>query len=244
MAVQDRYSQYQADQRAVFDQMIVDDWDTYALPSSLCLNQFEVNRLMAWARPATILNVGCGYGFHDAEMAKCSFVERVDSLDYSAKSVEKANALFSGPKIHRQVTDFLTAEPTPQYDCVVSFQVIEHLENPGEFLRRCAGWCKPGGVVAVYTVHLMRPYNRIQIKYGKLPVLEDPMHKMEFTSEQLAEMGEKVGLQPRKIFGYLTAPYKRPYALRVWLGYWFPSRAERLGAFYQKPEGSDARSGD
>jgi 2-polyprenyl-3-methyl-5-hydroxy-6-metoxy-1,4-benzoquinol methylase len=235
MPVQDRYSQYQPDQRNVFDQMVKEDWESFTRPSCIRLNQFEVTRLLAWTHPAVILNVGCGYGFHDAEMAKRPFVQRVDAFDYSSASIAKGNELFKNPKIHREVVDFLTLEPRPEYDCVVSFQVIEHLENPEYFLRRCAEWCKPGGIVAVYTVNFMRPYNRIQIKYGKQPILEDPMHKMEFTHQQLQGLGIKTGLLPRKIFGYLAAPYNPPYALRLWLGYWFPHLSERLGAFYQKP---------
>ncbi|HBF33330.1 TPA: hypothetical protein DDW35_02075 [Candidatus Sumerlaeota bacterium] len=235
MVVQDRFRHYQRDQREVFDQMIAEDWEVYFNPLGLCLKKFEVDRLLAWTHPTAILNIGCGYGFQDAEMAKRSFVQQVDAIDYSSASVAKANEMFSGPKIHREVADFLTAEPTPKYDCVVSFQVIEHLEDPETFLRRCAEWCKPGGIVAAYTVNFMRPYNRIQIKYGKPPIVEDPMHKMEFTREQLRELGIKAGLLPQRIFAYLSAPYRRPYGLRIWLGYWFPSQGERLGAFYQKP---------
>jgi 2-polyprenyl-3-methyl-5-hydroxy-6-metoxy-1,4-benzoquinol methylase len=153
VSVQDRYRAYVSDQRRHFDELVTEDWETYLQREVTELWRFEVGLLLRWVRPATILDLGCGCGFHDAEMARPSFVQRIDAVDYSVKSIERAERSFAHPKVRYRVADFLGSELTGAYDLVVSFQVIEHLEAPVDFLRLCGRRCRPGGRVALFTVN-------------------------------------------------------------------------------------------
>jgi 2-polyprenyl-3-methyl-5-hydroxy-6-metoxy-1,4-benzoquinol methylase len=227
MAIQECSPSYLNDQRDA--QMSAEDWNSPITPLSMRTMRFEVNRLLRLVRPAEILNVGCGCGFHDVEMARRHWVRRIDSLDCSSGLVAKANELFSGPKIRRSVTNFLRQKPCPLYDCVVSFQVIEHIENPAEFFRRCVAWCKPGGHVAVYTLNAQCPIHKIEA------VHEISKPKIILNMEQLERLGVYFGLTPKKMFGYLAASPRRPHWVRLWQGYWFPQQSERLGVLFHKP---------
>lgn len=236
MSVQDRYKDFLADQREYYDELITEDWETYLIEDLFRLWRFEVARLFSRVRPATILNLGCGCGYHDCLMAEYPFVKRIDAVDYSPRSIEKAEKHYPHPKVRRRVADFLTLRPEEPYDLVVSYQVIEHLEDPEAFMRLKADCCRPGGSVAVFTVNRMRPYNRVQARYGKPPVMEDPMHKQEFTADELRALGSRAGLIPRSTFSYaLSKPWKL-FTLSLWAAYFFPSRGTRLGAVFQKPD--------
>lgn len=240
MAVQDRYPHYLADQKQHFDELVTEDWDSYQQKRIFQLWEFETTRLMKTVRPATILNLGCGCGYHGLAMAQYPFVRRIDGVDYSAKSVEKAEAHYSHPKVNRRVCDFRDLPKGSPYDLVVSYQVIEHLEDGADFLLLCSEHVKPGGVVAVYTVNKWRPYNRIMRKQGKEPVLDDPMHKQEFSAKELVELGRQAGLEKRKVFHYaISHPWKHCHGLGLWIGYWMPWKATRLAAIFKKPEAGE-----
>ena len=243
MTVQDRFKEYLPDQRDYFDFQVTEDWPAFLSREWDQMRRFEVARLMRCVQPATILDVGCGCGFHDAEMARYPFVRRVDAIDYSPKSIEKAEAHYGHPKVRRTVADLVEFEPETPYDLVVSFQVIEHTEDADDFVRQCLRCCRPGGHVAIFTVNRMRPYNRRRARHGKEPELEDPMHKREFTIAELEEIGERNGLVPLKRIAYAAEGLGIPRFLAVWACCFFPGLATRLGAIYAKPEsGRSVRS--
>ncbi|HNY27860.1 MAG TPA: class I SAM-dependent methyltransferase [Candidatus Sumerlaeota bacterium] len=236
MTVQDRYPEYLPDQREFFDVKITEDWAQYRNERWDRTRRFEIARLFGIVRPRRILDVGCGCGFHDAEMARYPFVEAVEAIDYSARSVEKAQEVYPHAKVRRRVADIgeLTAEEP--YDLVVSFQVIEHTPDDLEFVRQCARCVRPGGAVAVFTVHRLRPYNRVRMRYGKPPEMEDPMHKREYVPADLARLGEVAGLKVKCQFSYAADAPRLPYGLALWAGWFRTAWATRLAAVWEKPE--------
>lgn len=234
MSVQDRYTNYLPDQRQHFDELVTEDWGDYSQKEVVGIWRFETDLLFRFVRPTIILDFGCGCGFHDAEMARRPWIHHIDAIDYSSKSIEKARKHFRDPKIDYHIGDFQSFNPSQLYDLVVSFQVIEHLEEPENFIRLCARCCKPGGQVALFTVNRLRPYNRKRMRYGKPPEMEDPMHKQEFSRDELAKMGTGAGLSIQKIFTYAVSSPWHFYRLGLWAGYLFPSQGTRLGAIYRK----------
>jgi SAM-dependent methyltransferase len=233
MGVQDRYREYQPDQREFFDALITEDWDSYRSPKWDAMRRYEVERLFHYIRPRTVLDVGCGCGFHDAEMAERAGVMRVDGIDYSSRSIEQAEKHYPHPKVRRWVQDIATYRPEAPYDLVVGFQVIEHIPDATEFLRACARCATPEGYVAAFSVHLMRPYNRRRMHAGKAPELEDPMHCCEFTAETLRQTALDAGLAPLHIFHYMAENPKWPIPIRLRLGAWFPSLSIRIGGVFR-----------
>ncbi|NQU42465.1 methyltransferase domain-containing protein [bacterium] len=234
MPVQDEFDKYQSDQREMFDQLITRDWETYASPQWDATRRFEIRRLFAATRPRVIADIGCGCGFHAAEMARAPFVEHIHAIDYSTQSIARAKQHFAHPKVDHQVAELGNWQPPEPADLVTSFQVIEHVENAEWFLRQCATLCKPRGRIAVFTVHLMRPYNRKRLRYGKTIELEDPMHRREFTPASLLELGLRAGLRPVRIFTYAADAPRLPHRLALWLGYLIPVTATRLAAIFEK----------
>jgi 2-polyprenyl-3-methyl-5-hydroxy-6-metoxy-1,4-benzoquinol methylase len=233
LSTQDRYPKFLDDQRQFFDEIITHDWRTYESPAWNISRGFEVDCLFRLVSPRTILDVGCGCGFHDVLMAEKPGVQAVTGIDYSEKSIETANRVYSHPNVRRYVKDICGAQPQATYDLVVSFQVIEHLSDPVTFLADCARQSSPGGSLAVVTPNRMRIGNCLRTLAGKPPKLGDPQHYREYVAAELIEFGNKIGLEyfagfscglsPRvPKFGWPLMPARA--SLR--LGYLLPSIAD------------------
>ena len=202
MSVQDRYKTYLADQREFFDQLITDDWNTYFSDEWDETRRFEIARLFERVRPLTILDIGCGCGFHDREMAQYPFVKEVHAFDYSHQSIVKANETYSHPKVRRWVADLGCDPPTKRYDLVVSFQVFEHLSAPEAYFQFCREACAADGQVAIFTPNRLRLANRLK-QLRKLPLdLLDPQHYKEYILREIVTLGEQCGFEFNSAFGY------------------------------------------
>ena len=202
MSVQDRYQTFVDDQRAFFDELITENWDTYFSKSWDETRRYEIARLFQMIKPKAILDIGCGCGFHDQEMASYPFVTRVDAFDYSSKSVGKADEAYPHPKITRWVGDFAVDVPKQRYDLVVSFQVFEHLSDPKPYFNFCRAACAPGGYVAIFTPNRLRLRNCLRVRKGLPLELLDPQHFKEYVPNEIVEMGRQAGLLPFATFGY------------------------------------------
>ncbi|MEW6270141.1 MAG: class I SAM-dependent methyltransferase [Thermodesulfobacteriota bacterium] len=89
------------------------------------------------------LDVGCSTGAFVAAAAAQSI--DAEGLELSSVAVEQARG--QGLTVHRAaVEDFA---PSRRYAVVTAFDVVEHLCDPLEFVRRVAGWLLPHGVLVV-----------------------------------------------------------------------------------------------
>lgn len=217
---QDRFPRFLDDQRAFFDTLITEEWHTYQNPRWDAARQEEVTWLRRWFAGGRVLDVGCGCGYQDAVMAADPRVTAIDAIDYSEKSVAKAEAEFPHPKVRRAVADFFHWEPGG-YDLVVSFQVIEHVRKAPEFLRRCAEKTRAGGRVAVFTPNAERWENRWARWRGKTPRLSDPQHFKEFTKTDLESLAAEAGLT---LTAWRTTGLWLPLLSR-----WAPAAVDALG---------------
>ena len=201
MTVQSRYPHPLEDQRQFFDELITEDWESYKSDAWDQSRRYEISRLFRGMRPATVLDIGCGCGFQDAEMATYDFVRRVDAIDYSTQSVKKANEAYPHPKVSRRVADLATDDPGAVYDLVVSFQVLEHLPNPDVYFECCLRACRPGGLIAIATPNADRLDTRIRRWRGEPPAMIDPQHFHEYSRAELRALASRYGLIERDCFG-------------------------------------------
>lgn len=235
MSVHSRYQELIHDQRQFFDELITEEWESYRSEAWDYSRRFEVSRLLRRLRPSRILDIGCGCGFHDVELAKPDFVTRVDAIDYSSKSIDKANEAYPHPKVFRRVADLAADGIEPVHDLVVSFQVFEHLADPDVYFRYCLRARRPGGAIAILTPNRRRLDNRIREWRGEPPALIDPQHFHEYTAREIAEIGRRYGLRMTDSFGHgiqsLIHPRLTPrrYQRVTHLGAAFPSVATVIG---------------
>ena len=92
-----------------------------------------------WARQFVIgkdvLDIGCGTGYGCKILSEQA--RSVLGVDYSAEAVEFCRKNFTASNIEYLKMDAAQPKLDKQFDVVVSFQVIEHLQHPDKFLDNC-----------------------------------------------------------------------------------------------------------
>lgn len=245
MSVHSRYQQPLEDQRQFFDELIVEEWDSYLNEAWDFSRRFEVAQILERlrpARPARILDIGCGCGFHDVEFAAQPFVQQVVGIDYSRESIRTANSAYPHPSVSRVLGDLLNDRPDPEFDLVVSFQVIEHLASPEPYFRYAIAACRPGGAIVIVTPNAERLDNRIRSWRKQRREMLDPQHFREYSIGELSDLGAQHGLIVRAHFGYglqsLLMPGLTPkdYRRATRWGSYVPSLANVIGVVFEKPQ--------
>ena len=97
-----------------------------------------------------VLDAACGEGYGSALLAETA--SRVSGVDVSAQAVEHATERYSAANLEFHQADCLALPfPDDQFDCVVSFETLEHLENHEQLLAEFRRVLRPGGFLLVST---------------------------------------------------------------------------------------------
>ncbi|HEY9007043.1 methyltransferase domain-containing protein [Ohtaekwangia sp.] len=125
-----------------------------------------------------VLEVGCGEGRGIASMLPLakSFTA-VDKIEPVINELRKTYP--SGKFISMNIPPLSGLEDNA-YDRVVSFQVIEHIENDFLFLKEIHRVLKPGGIALITTP------NR------KMSLSRNPWHIREYLPQELKSLAEKI----------------------------------------------------
>jgi 2-polyprenyl-6-hydroxyphenyl methylase/3-demethylubiquinone-9 3-methyltransferase len=103
----------------------------------------------------TLLDVGCGGGLIAEPMRRMGF--DVTAIDASAENIgtARAHAEQQGLDIaYRAATvEQMEAGGGGPFDVVLTLEVIEHVADPGAFIRACSRLVKPGGMMIVATLN-------------------------------------------------------------------------------------------
>jgi 2-polyprenyl-6-hydroxyphenyl methylase/3-demethylubiquinone-9 3-methyltransferase len=102
-----------------------------------------------------LLDIGCGGGLLCEPMTRLGF--QVTGVDASERNIGTASAHAAGQGLaidYRATTaeDLLAAGERP-FDVILNMEVIEHVADPGAYLRDCARLLAPGGLMIVATLN-------------------------------------------------------------------------------------------
>lgn len=125
-----------------------------------------------------ILDYGCGKGLYVHFLRNAGFTE---TTGYDPYSVEFSDSTVLGE----------------QYDVVVSHDVIEHVENPLEYLQTLLGLTKQSGILVLGTPNADEISLNNESRYTI--ELSQPYHRHIFSEKALLEMTKSLGLNPRHI---------------------------------------------
>jgi SAM-dependent methyltransferase len=93
----------------------------------------------------SVLEVGCGRGHFATKIACGRYVGLETSAAAIERTVDDRNALFN------ETIEKHSEKYTAAYDLVCSFQVVEHVADPGKFIKACVRALKPGGLLILST---------------------------------------------------------------------------------------------
>lgn len=102
-----------------------------------------------------LLDIGCGGGLLSEPMARLGF--DVTGVDASERNigVASAHAAEQGLAIDYRAStaEALLAERARPFDVILNMEVIEHVAEPGTYLRDCGRLLAPGGMMVVATLN-------------------------------------------------------------------------------------------
>ncbi|HEY2660099.1 MAG TPA: bifunctional 2-polyprenyl-6-hydroxyphenol methylase/3-demethylubiquinol 3-O-methyltransferase UbiG [Caulobacteraceae bacterium] len=102
-----------------------------------------------------LLDIGCGGGLLCEPMRRLGF--SVTGVDASAQNIgtATAHATEMGLEIDYRCStaENLVEEAAGPFDLVLNMEVIEHVADPGAYLRSCAQLLAPGGLMIVATLN-------------------------------------------------------------------------------------------
>lgn len=123
-----------------------DGWDKYHADHVQRYNYFA-SRYSG----KSVLDMACGAGYGSAIIAS-NGASHVTGIDIAAEAVSFAKANYNSAALDFRQLDFREVSKTGKtFDLVVSFETIEHVDNPAEFIRVAASVLKPGGRCIIST---------------------------------------------------------------------------------------------
>lgn len=158
--------------------------------------------LMSCIRPEhSIIDLGCKTGYDSFMLANAC--RKVVGIDYETQSIDVAKRRYQRPNltfIAAEGIAYLT-DNTEQFDILILSHVLEHLDDPGEFLRQFKRFFK---FVYIEVPDFDRSVmNHLRQRLGMELIYSDDDHITEFDRFDLTEMIEKNGLEIVKSEIYL-----------------------------------------
>jgi cyclopropane fatty-acyl-phospholipid synthase-like methyltransferase len=173
-----------------------------------------------------VLDVACGVGYGSrfiANECRCEVV----GVDRDPNALKLATSRFSHPDVSFIADDCHTLEKCgceEQFDAIVCFETIEHLTEPGRFLRRCAQLLRPSGTLIISTP------NQTVIGHS-----DWEYHVTEYTASQFVALLKESGFNNQALLGQsLTSFGRLRTSVRAELNRVYANPFARMGRFIQR----------
>jgi 2-polyprenyl-3-methyl-5-hydroxy-6-metoxy-1,4-benzoquinol methylase len=112
------------------------------------VNTLAIKRLVNLKEITSILDIGTGYGFLLAELSK-QHALAATGIELSRQEADYAKNTLGLDVINTPLRN--SSLDKASYDLVTTFEVIEHVSNPTDFINELTGYVKPGGYLLIMT---------------------------------------------------------------------------------------------
>ncbi len=173
-------------------------------------NHAQIIRWIERERPEDVLEIGTATGYLTAEMEKLGC--RVTGIEQDAEMAGIARQY-----CHQMVVgdvETLNLERLSRYDTVILGNVLEHVRNPSEVLRKVSGLLKPGGKVLMSLPNVANIWIRLKLllgrfDYSRVGLLEESDLR-SFTLQTSRQLAVDSGLD---VIGVNATPIPLPVIL-------------------------------
>ena len=206
------------------ERMIPDEYKQSPQEYLIYLCHLETYRYaFEYVADKVVLDFGCGTGYGTNMLAeKC---RSIIGVDVSEEAVVHAGKNYSNPNLKYKVISSVEKSPLPfennLFDVVVSFQVIEHINEARTYLKEIQRVLKPGGTVIVATPDrsarlfpFQKPWNAFHVHEYSDNELTELMHRY-FKTVRMLKMGggwELFGIEQNRVrkMKWLSLPFTLP----------------------------------
>ncbi|MDC3217300.1 methyltransferase domain-containing protein [Gammaproteobacteria bacterium] len=164
---------------------------------------------------SNILEIGAGPGYFANMLTEEGFV--VTAVELSDGAQEYANK--NGVNIEILSEDISSPSCSIydlKYDLVISWAVIEHVENPHEFINLMKRYCKKDGFISVDTGILLDFLTLIDVGYTSW--LDPPHHLHVFSKKSLHDLVNK-DFQVISYFPHWDMGYQSKFSFKILIFY-------------------------
>ncbi|HCC79306.1 MAG: hypothetical protein A2X25_06270 [Chloroflexi bacterium GWB2_49_20] len=171
-----------------------------------------------------VLDYGCGSGYGTALIGDACL--HITGVDISPEAIAHASSHFSAPNLSYLQIERTEVAPLPfpdsSFDVVLSFQVIEHVEDVSAYLREIDRVLAPGGSVIIATpdrstrlFSFQKPWNMWHLREYSQDELNKTM-TMFFSNVFIRQMGGrqevlKIELDRTKQLKWIMLPFTLPF---------------------------------
>ncbi|MFZ1528437.1 MAG: class I SAM-dependent methyltransferase [Ferruginibacter sp.] len=142
---------------------------------------------------STVLDLGCNLG--DISYMIAQKAKQVVGIDYNETAIEAAKTKYKHPNLqfyHREAYDYLLENPR-QFDTLILSHILEHLDNPEDFLQKFKGFFKE---IYIELPDFDRTYlNQYRKDAGVSLIYTDDDHISEFDRDELMELLQKCHIE-------------------------------------------------
>ncbi len=185
-------------------------WTEKALGPDAKQMDFIRARVLPYCKGPKVLELGCGNGaWTEALTAKGFDVTVVEGSELLIDSLQKKMGA-SVKLVHSLFEEFQTAD---KFQTVIASCVLEHVENPAQFLSLLKSWLAPGGDLHIIVPNALSLHRRVGLKMG---LIQHPLelssqelevgHRHSFTLESFREKLELASLKVNFIKGVFLKP--------------------------------------
>ena len=167
------------------------------------LSPFLRSRRIAAVRPflgsGTVLDIGCGTG----ELARYVDSARYLGVDRDQESIAIARKRFPTHRF-RTLGEFISSPNEQQFEQIVGLAVIEHVDDPHEWLAWLKTLLKPGGRVILTTPHpSVRSLHEFGGRIGLFSRAGAKEHRALINQRRMRELAQASGFRIQEFRKFL-----------------------------------------
>jgi len=141
-------------------------------------------------KPAnSVLDIGCGHG--DVTHAVAKKAREVTGIDISAKNIAIAKSHYNKNNLDFITGDALNYKFTNQFDAIILSNVLEHIENRIDFLKKLAGLAPK---ILIRVPLITRDWISVYKKNEGFEYRLDDTHFIEYEEKTFADEIKQAGL--------------------------------------------------